>query len=116
MDEEKSMFLQFFGDSPNFRMMDFLLEHRLEDFTKTQIAEGSKISWASLFNHWEVLEAHGVVKPTRTVGRATLYQLNEASPIVRQLKMIEQTLMREAAEKEEGRMTARVRPARTARK
>jgi predicted transcriptional regulator len=109
MDEEKSMFLQFFGDSPNFRMMDFLLEHRLEDFTKTDIAKGANISWASLFNHWEVLETHGVVKPTRTVGRATLYQLNEASPIVKQLKMIEQALMRQAAEEEEGRMAIRAR-------
>lgn len=108
MEEEKSMFLQFFGDSPNFRMMDFLLEHRLEDFTKTDIAKGANISWASLFNHWEVLESHGVVKPTRAVGRATLYQLNEASPIVKQLKMIERALMRQAAEEEEGRITVRM--------
>ena len=109
MEEEKSMFLQFFGDSPNFRMMDFLLEHRLEDFTKTEITKGANIAWASLFNHWEVLEAHGVVKPTRTVGRATLYQLNEASPIVKQLRMIERALMHQAAEEEEDKITVRIR-------
>ncbi len=107
MKDEKSMFLQFFGSSPNFCMIDFLLEHRLEDFTKTEIARGAGIAWASLFNHWEVLEENGVVKPTRRVGRATLYQLNEASPVVKQLKAVELALIRQAAEKEESSMTVR---------
>jgi len=104
MQDENSMFLRFFGDSPNFRMIDFLLEHRLEDFTKTQIAHGAGISWASVFNHWEMLEEYQVVKPTRTIGRATLYQLDESSPIVKQLKSIESTLMKKAADEEEGKM------------
>ena len=110
MEEEKSLFLKFFGNSPSLRMMDFLLEHRLEDFTKTEIAKGAGISWASLFNHWEVLEAHGVVKPTRTVGRATLFQLNEESPVVRQLVQMERTLIQQSADEEVEKMT--VRPAR----
>ncbi len=112
MEEEPSLFLQFFGESPAFRMMDFLMEHRLEDFTKTEIAKGAGISWASLFNHWEVLEDNGVVKPTRTVGRAVLFQLDESSPIVKQLKAIERSLMRRAAENEEMRIPARISKAR----
>ncbi len=104
MEEENSMFLQFFGDSPQFRMIDFLLEHRLEDFTKTEIAAGAGISWASLFNHWGTLAAHGIVKQTRSVGRATLYQLDETNKIVKQLRAIELALIKEGAQVEEERV------------
>lgn len=95
---ENSAFVQFFAGTPQIRMIDFLLEHRLSDFTKTEIAKGAKISWATLFNYWDELERYGLVKVTRTVGRARLYQLNEASPIISNLKKIEATLMRHAAD------------------
>ena len=113
---EKSLFLRFFGASPNFCMIDFLLEHRLEDFTKTDIAKGAGISWASLFNHWEALEEHGIVKPTRTIGRATLYQLDEAAPIVKRLKSIEMALMEEAGGARKEKMLARAGANKTARR
>ncbi|MBM3228873.1 hypothetical protein FJZ26_00420 [Candidatus Parvarchaeota archaeon] len=95
--ESKSVFLDFFGDKPNFRVIDFLLENRLRDFTKTEIAKGANISWATLFNYWEELEKHRIVKLTRVVGRAKLYQLNESEPVVKQLKAIEIQLVKQAA-------------------
>ena len=72
-----------------FRVIDFLFEHRLEDFTKTDIAKGAEVSWASLFNHWDELEKHKIVKVTRKIGRVKLYQLNESEPIVKELKTYE---------------------------
>jgi DNA-binding transcriptional ArsR family regulator len=107
--KEKSAFASLFAGTPQIRMIDFLLEHRLSDFTKTEIAKGAGISWATLFNHWEELEKYGLVKITRTVGRARLYQLNEASPIVANLKKIEATLMRHAADEAEGKMEMKVK-------
>ncbi|MFA6214902.1 MAG: hypothetical protein WC717_06545 [Candidatus Micrarchaeia archaeon] len=82
-------------------MIDFLLENRLQDFTKTEIAKGAGLSWASLYQHWNEIERKRIVKPTRTVGRAKLYQLNESSPLVMLLKSIESTLISEAADGEE---------------
>jgi len=107
--EEKSLFLQFFGDSARFRMIDFLLENRLRDFTKTEIAQGAQISWASLFNHWEKLEQDGMVKVTRSVGRVKLYQLNDRSPVVQQLKNIELALIKAAADEEEDAVSMKVK-------
>jgi len=98
---ENSLFLEFFGATPQFRVIDFLLENRLGDFTKTEIAKGAGISWASLFNHWETLEKAKIVKLTRTVGRAKLYKLNESSPVVQKLKAIEVALIKQAAEANE---------------
>ena len=51
-----SLFLQFFGDKPKFRIIDFLLDNELQDFTKTEIAKGAGLSWAALFSHWGGME------------------------------------------------------------
>ena len=106
--DEKSMFLEFFGDSPSFRIMDFLLEHRLQDFTKTEISKGANVSWAALFNCWKNLEKHKIVKLTRTVGRAKLYQLNESEPIVKKLKEMEMALIRQSGEMEEEKVAMKM--------
>ena len=101
MDEKErktSLFLQFIGDKPKWRVIDFLLENRLRDFTKTEIAKGANLSWASLYQHWGDIERKRIVKLTRVVGRAKLYQLNEKSPLVVLLKNIEATLISEAAD------------------
>lgn len=115
---DKSLLLEFFGDTPNMRIIDFLLENRLRDFTKTEIAKGAKISWATLFNYWNDLEKHNVVKLTRVVGRARLFQLNEKEPVVEQLKNMEMLLIKQAADAEEDEvaMKVKVRAARGAKK
>ena len=105
---EKSLFLQFFGDKPKFRMIDFLLENELRDFTKTEIAKGAGLSWAALFSHWDEMEKKKIVKVTRTVGRVKLYQLNSKSPLVMLLRNIEMTLIKEAAEAAEDKASMRM--------
>jgi DNA-binding transcriptional ArsR family regulator len=107
-DDEGSLFLQFLGDKPKWRVIDFLLENRLQDFTKTEIAKGAGLSWASLYQHWDEIERKKIVKLTRTVGRAKLYQLNEKSPLVMILKSIESTLISEAADAAEEEATMKV--------
>ena len=94
--DEKSMFLEFFGDSPSFRIMDFLLEHRLQDFTKTEISKGANVSWAALFNCWKNLEKHKIVK------------LNESEPIVKKLKEMEMALIRQSGEMEEEKVAMKM--------
>ena len=111
--EENSLFLQFFGDTPRFRMIDFLLDNRLMAYTKKEIAQGALVSWASLFNHWGELEKNGVVKVVRTIGRVRLYQLDDSSPVVKQLKQIDFALIKKAAgaAEEEASMKVRARAA-----
>ena len=97
-ERKPSLFLQFIGDKPKWRVIDFLLENHLQDFTKTEIAKGANLSWASLYQHWGDIERKKIVKLTRVVGGARLYQLNEKSALVVLLKSIESTLISEAAD------------------
>ena len=108
-ESEPSLFLQFFGDKPKFRIIDFLLDNRLQDFTKTEIAKGAGLSWAALFSYWDEMEQKKIVKLTRTVGRAKLYQLNEKSTLVILLKDIEMTLIEGAAEEAEEAASVKVK-------
>lgn len=95
--EEKSIFLQFVGDTPISRVIDFLVENMESDFSKSQIAEGAEISRTALFKYWETIEQFGLVKVTRTFGKTKLYVLNTESPLVQQildldLKLIEHAM------------------------
>ena len=107
--ENKSLFLEFFGNNPTFKVIDFLLEHRLEDFTKTDISKGAEVSWATLFKCWDELEKYKIVKLIRVVGRARLYQLNESSPIVNELKAMEIALIKQAADEEEEKVKIKIK-------
>ena len=94
--EDKSLLLNLTGDMPLFKVIDFLLENKGMDFSKTDIANGAGISRASLFNYWEELEKHGIVKVTRSFGKTKLYTLNSKNPVTQKIIELEKALIAEA--------------------
>lgn len=96
---EKSLLLNLTGDMPMFKIVDFLLDNKGMDFSKTDIAKGAEISRASLFNYWAELERHGIVKVTRSFGNTKLYTLNSKNPVTQKIIELEKTLIAEAMEK-----------------
>ncbi|HLC85512.1 MAG TPA: hypothetical protein VJH22_07000 [Candidatus Nanoarchaeia archaeon] len=98
-----SLFSSFTGDTPLFKIIDFLVDNKGLDFTKKDIAEGADISRASLFEYWPQLERNDVVKPTRKFGKTVLYTLNNASPITKKILELEAVLIRQAMVKSKTR-------------
>jgi DNA-binding transcriptional ArsR family regulator len=83
-DSDETLFLKAFGvKSPVLRILDFLMDNKAYDYSKTDIAKGAGISRTTLSSAWENLEKNGLVKETREVGRAKMYKLNLDSPVVR---------------------------------
>jgi len=83
-DHDETLFLKAFGiKSPVLRILDFLMDNKAYDYSKTDIAKGAGISRTTLSSAWENLERNGLVKETRQVGRAKMYKLNLDSPVVR---------------------------------
>jgi DNA-binding transcriptional ArsR family regulator len=81
---EESLFLKAFGiKSPALRILDFLIDNKAYDYSKTDIAKGAGISRTTLFTTWENLEKNGLVRETREVGRAKMYKLNLKSTVVK---------------------------------
>ena len=84
--EEKKMALKhIFQDTPTIKMLDFLIDHKGYDYSKTEIAENAGIGWTTLNRHWDSLKEWEFVIETRKIGRATLYKLNEKNPVVKKL-------------------------------
>ncbi len=93
---DESLLLKLTGDTPLFRIIDFLVENKGMDFTKKAITEGAEISKATLFNYWPELEKNNIVTITRKFGKTKLYTLNAESPIVKKILELESALIRQA--------------------
>ena len=97
--KDQSLLISLTGNMPLFRVIDFLLENKGMDFSKTDIAKGAEISRASLFNYWSEIERHGIVKGTRSFGKTKLYTLNSKNPVTQKIIELEKTLISEALSK-----------------
>ena len=93
---EKSLLLNLTGDLPLFNIIDFLLDNKGMDFSKSDIAKGAGISRASLFNYWNEVEKHGIVRTTRSFGKTKLYTLNTKNPVTQKIIELEKALISEA--------------------
>lgn len=93
------MLEDLFGNSPLVKILDFFLENRFWDYTKTDIANHSGISRTQLYKVWSVILEGQLVKETRKIGATTLYQVNMDSPIMRRLEKLSLTIADEKNKK-----------------
>ncbi len=93
-DMEPSLFVKFFGNAPIVKVLDFLIENRIFDYSKTEIARESEIGWSTLHGIWNELEKNGIVIKTRTIGRAEMYKLNTETSIVEKFIDLDRTFSR----------------------
>lgn len=86
MENEKSIFLEIFGDYPINRVLNFLIIYEGFDYPMVEIAEKSGVGYATLKLFWPTLANSGIVAQTRKIGNAKLYKLNLGSPIVKKFR------------------------------
>ncbi len=96
--EQESLLLRFFGKTPLFQIVDFLVDNKGLDFSKKDLVQGANVSKASLFHYWPQLELYKIVKVVRRFGKTKLYALNTESPIVQKILELESTLIGYALE------------------
>lgn len=96
---EKSLLIQFLGENPTFKIVDFLIENKGLEVTKKDIIEGTKIARATLFKVWPQIEEQEIVRVTRKFGKTKLYTLNTESLIVRKILDLEKVLIAQSLEK-----------------
>ena len=84
--ESQSVFLNIFGDSPILRVLDFLIVNEDFDYSMTDIAALSKVGYSTLKLFWPRLEKESVITHIRTIGKAKMYKLNLANPVVKKFR------------------------------
>jgi DNA-binding IclR family transcriptional regulator len=96
---QSTIFRETLGDTPVIRVLDFLIEGRGLDYSLSDIAENSNIGWTTLHRIWGKMLKLGLINPTREIGRAKLFKLNEENPAVKDLIKLYDTLLYQHTEK-----------------
>lgn len=91
--DDDSLILYYLGKTPELRVIDFLLENTLFDFYRKEILEEIGMSKSTLYRILPKLLRMEIIRITRRIGKAPLYQINVESPVVKELWNIEKTLI-----------------------
>ena len=83
--KDKTIFVEYFGDSPTTKVLDFFIENDLYDYSKTDIFRETGIARTTLQDVIRNLLKRKIIIKTRAVGRAGLYKLNRGYPIVEEI-------------------------------
>ncbi|MDO8537416.1 MAG: hypothetical protein Q7S21_00865 [archaeon] len=99
MKNEESLFERLLGGSPTIRVIDFLLENKLFDYSKKDICRQTGVSWNTLQTFWSSLKENGIVVFTRKSGKADMFKLNPSNPVVKKLIELDNLLMKKSIER-----------------
>jgi len=91
-----------FGDTSSSRILQFLLVHRDWDYTLKEIARQTHVGYRTFYRFIPKLIELDVIKVSRRVGAAKLYNLNLDSEIV---KHLDKLAILTAAKQAKNRMT-----------
>ena len=94
--QDKSVFLEKFGDSPRLRVLDYLIGNQLFDFPITEIARGSNVSYNSLKIFFSQMIKDKFIIKTRRVGKSDFYKLNTKNLFIKELIKLDWILTTEA--------------------
>ena len=92
--KEESIFLDYVGDAPRMRILQYLIEGRDFDYTLTDMLNAG-VSWGTLNTLVPKLLELGIIAKTRKIGRATLYKINQKNFAAKQLIILYDKLILE---------------------
>jgi len=88
----ESTFIEYFGDSPYIKVLDFLIEGQAFDYSMTEIAKGTGVGWNAFTRIWQKLLDKEIITPTITIRNAKLFKLNKENPAVKKLIKLDSEL------------------------
>ena len=97
-EELKSVFVEYFGDSPYIRVLDFMIDGQMFDYNMTEVARSAGVGWGSFTKIWAFLLEKKLIIQTRTIGNAKLFRLNKENPIVQKLIKVDWEITKLATE------------------
>ncbi|MBS3176440.1 hypothetical protein J4457_04345 [Candidatus Woesearchaeota archaeon] len=89
---EESIFLDYVGDNPRMRILQYLIEGRDFDYTLTDMLNAG-VSWGTLNQIIPKLVTLEILVKTRKIGRATLYKINQKNMVAKQFIVLYDTLI-----------------------
>lgn len=102
--ENESLIATVFGYSPQMRILNYLLDFPTSDFTKKEMIEALGMSKQTFYKYFDYLEDSGMVKVNRSIGKARLYKIDRANPMIKTITEFERKLSMQIAERQEEKM------------
>jgi hypothetical protein len=106
--EEKSLFIEFMGDSPMTRIFDYLLTEQDVDFSISDTARNARVGRTTLYRIWDKLIEKKIIIPTRVIGKSKLYKLNKNNIAINKLIEVDNILVIEDLKKRSGNKKIKV--------
>ena len=85
MEDERSVFVEYFGGSPYIKVLDFLIQGQDFDYGMTEVARGAEVGWSAFSSVWSKLIEKEIVIMTRMIGNAKMFRLNRDNVFVEKL-------------------------------
>jgi len=83
--KDKSAFLEYVGDTPQLRILDFFIGNHFFDFPLTEIARESEVSYNSLKVVLPKLLERDILIKSRRVGKSDYYKFNMENEFVKNI-------------------------------
>ncbi len=99
--QNKSLFLQHLGDTPQLRIFDFLIDNHPFDYPMTEIARGANVSYNSFKLLFPKLIESEILVKSRRVGKSDYYSFNLENPFVKNLIKLDWILVKKVMFPEE---------------
>lgn len=96
----QSLLLKTLGESPKLKIMDFFLDNPLSDFTKKEVIDALGMSKQTFYKYFDSLGKYGMVKVSRTIGKAKLYKIDSGNELVKSIRDLEKKMSLQIAEQE----------------
>ncbi len=90
---------EMFGNSPVIRIIDFLLDNPLFDYSKEEMIKELGMSKTTFYKYFDVIEKNELVTIVRKVGKSKMYKLNGRSEAIKKIKELTWVLGIEAMER-----------------
>ena len=101
--KNQSLFIEFLGNTPIIRVLDFLLTEQELDFSLTDLAEQCGVGRTTLYRIWDRLLTYHIVIPTRIIGKAKLYKLNTKNAGIQKLIELDNLLVKQDLRRRAGK-------------
>lgn len=93
-----SVLAMLLGASAKVKILAALLSEDYHDMNASQIADLAGVHRTTVYDHLDDFEDLDVIVETRSVGGSPMYQINQDSPIVQNLKQLEDGILAELEE------------------
>lgn len=106
MTYEKSLFVRYLGDSPYIRVLDYFIANDIYDCSLQDVAEATELSRNTVRKVIKEMLELKMIKPTRNVGRAKMFQINKANEYVKHLIKLDLNLSKHYSNTLESKVVA----------